>query len=216
MHSARLRKVLGIAASLAAVLLVAVAAPAAAKDRNKDGLPDSWEKRYGLSLKVKQHKRDQDRDKLANRTEFKAKTSPRKADTDGDGLKDGDELFENTDPRDPDSDDDGLRDGLEIDIDFDPLDVDTDGDDIPDGLENVGYIGSFNGATLTINLLRGGSVSGMITVDTYIGCDREYQDEEFDGECTSADLKPGVLVSDATYDEYLPSAFDEVSLVGVE
>ena len=215
MDSARLRKLFGIAASLAAVLLIALAAPAAAKDRNRDGLPDSWEKRYNLSLKLKQQKRDQDCDKLNNRSEYKAKTSPRKADTDGDGLKDGEELIEETDPRDPDSDNDGLRDGLEIDIDFDPLDPDSDGDDIPDGLENVGYIGSFNGTTLTINLLRGGSVSGLITPDTYIGCDREYEDEELDGECSSGDLRPGVMVSDASYDEFLPNAFEEVSLVGV-
>ena len=213
MHSARIGK-LGLA--VAAVLLIAFAAPAAAKDRNRDGLPDSWEKRYGLSLKLKQQKRDQDRDKLNNRSEYKAKTSPRKADTDGDGLKDGEELIEETDPRDPDTDNDGLRDGLEIDINFDPLDPDSDGDEIPDGQENVGYIGSFNGTTLTINLLRGGSISGAITPDTYIGCDREYEDEELDGECFASDLQPGVLVSDATYDEFSPGAFEEVSLVGVE
>ena len=216
MNSGRIGRVFGIAASLVAVLLVALAAPAAAKDRNKDSLPDSWEKRYGLSLKLKQHKRDQDRDKLNNRSEYRAKTSPRKADTDGDGLKDGEELIEETDPRDPDSDNDGLRDGLEVDIDYDPLDPDSDGDDIPDGLENIGYISSFNGTTLSINLLRGGSVSGLITLDTYISCDREYEDEEMDGECVPSDLQPGVLVSDATYDEFLPSAFEEVTLVGVE
>lgn len=189
-----------------------MAAPALAKDRNKDGLPDSWEKRNGLSLKVKQHKRDQDRDKLNNRSEYKLKTNPQKADTDGDGLKDGEEYLEETDPRDPDTDDDGLRDGFEVDIGFDPTDPDTDGDDIPDGQENIGYIGSFDGSTLTINLLRGGSVSGTITPDTYIACDRESEDEDLDGYCTPADLRPGVLVSDTTYDEFSPGDFEEVDL----
>jgi hypothetical protein len=205
---------LGIAVALAALLAV-FAMPALARDRNGDGLPDRWEKHNNLSLKVKQSKRDQDRDKLNNRSEYRAKTDPRKADTDGDGLKDGEEIDEGTDPRDPDTDNDGLKDGFEIQIDYDPLDPDTDGDGFPDGLENIGYIASFNGATLTINLIRGGSVSGAITPDTYIACDRESEDEDLDGECTTADLKPGVLVSDAEYDELLPGAFEEVDLVGV-
>jgi hypothetical protein len=206
--------VLGVTGTLAASLAL-FAAPALARDRNHDQLPDRWEKHNNLSLKVKQSKRDQDRDKLNNRDEFRYKTNPRKADTDGDGLKDGEEIDEGTDPRDPDTDNDGLKDGFEIQIDYDPLDPDTDGDGIPDGQENFGYIASFNGAMLTINLIRGGSVSGVVTHDTYIACDRESEDEDLDGECTTADLKPGVLVSDAEYDEFLPGAFEEVDLVGV-
>ena len=198
-----------------AALLALFVAPALARDRNRDQLPDGWEKHNKLSVKVKQSKRDQDRDKLNNRLEFKYKTNPRRADTDNDGLRDGDEIDEETDPRNPDSDNDGLRDGFEVQIGYDPLDPDSDGDDIPDGQENIGYIGSFNGITLTINLIRGGSVSGTITWDTYIACDRESDDEDLDGECTPADLKPGVLVSDTEYDEFLPTLFDEVDLVGV-
>jgi hypothetical protein len=204
----------GFATIIAAALMI-LALPAVAKDSNRDGIPDGWEKRNKLSLKVKQHKRDQDRDKLNNRSEFRFRTNPQKADTDGDGLKDGDEIFEDTDPRDPDSDDDGLRDGFEIEIGYDPTDPDSDGDDVPDGQENIGHIASFNGAQLTINLIRGGSISGLITPNTYIACDRETGDEEFDGECTSADLRPGVMVSAADYDEFLPGTFEEVDLVGV-
>jgi hypothetical protein len=48
------------------------------------------------------------------------------------------------------------------------------------------------------------------------GVDREYEDEELDGECSAADLRPGVMVSDATFDDSTPGAFEEVSLVGVE
>lgn len=73
------------------VAAFAFASPAAAKDRNNDGLPDRWEKRYDLSLKVKQGKRDQDSDGLNNRGEFEAGTNPRQDDSDDDGAEDGDE-----------------------------------------------------------------------------------------------------------------------------
>lgn len=85
-----------------AALLAFVAAPSAmagsghAKralkgDRNRDGIPDRWERRHHLSLRVNQAKRDQDHDGLKNRAEFLAGTDPRAADTDGDGVKDGQE-----------------------------------------------------------------------------------------------------------------------------
>jgi hypothetical protein len=64
---------------------------AAAKDRNHDRIPDRWEKRHGLSLRVNQAHRDQDRDKLVNRQEFKAGDDPRDADSDNDGTPDGQE-----------------------------------------------------------------------------------------------------------------------------
>ena len=73
------------------VAAFAFASPAAAKDRNNDGLPDRWEKRYDLSLKVKQGKRDQDSDGLNNMGEFEAGTNPRHDDSDDDGTDDGDE-----------------------------------------------------------------------------------------------------------------------------
>ena len=52
-----------------AVLAMALLAPAvaSAKDRNHDRIPDRWERNHGLSLKVNQAKRDQDRDLLNNR-----------------------------------------------------------------------------------------------------------------------------------------------------
>ena len=84
-----LRAVLALALGVAALL--ALAGPAAAKDRNGDRIPDRWEKRHKLSLKVNQAHRDQDRDGLRNRAEFKAGTNPRDRDSDDDGTKDGDE-----------------------------------------------------------------------------------------------------------------------------
>jgi hypothetical protein len=73
---------------LAAAALLALPGVAAAHDRNHDGLPDRWEKAHHLSLKFNQAKRDQDRDGLNNRGEFRARTDPRNADTDGDGVND--------------------------------------------------------------------------------------------------------------------------------
>jgi hypothetical protein len=60
-------------------------------DRNRDGLPDRWEKKNHLSLRVNQAGRDQDRDGSKNLAEFAAGTNPRDNDTDNDGMPDGSE-----------------------------------------------------------------------------------------------------------------------------
>src|SRR6184192_594061 len=60
-------------------------------DRNRDRIPDRWERRYHLSLRVNQARRDQDHDGLTNLGEFESHTNPRDADTDNDGIEDGDE-----------------------------------------------------------------------------------------------------------------------------
>jgi hypothetical protein len=78
-------------AAAAGVLMIALPATAAARDRNHDRIPDRWEKRHSLSLKVKQTKRDQDQDAANNRHEFRAGTDPHDADSDNDGVEDGDE-----------------------------------------------------------------------------------------------------------------------------
>ena len=83
-------KTLALAALTVALFAIA-AGPAAARDRNHDGLPDRWEKRHHLSLKVKQARRDQDQDGLRNRAEFRAGMNPRDDDSDDDGVEDGDE-----------------------------------------------------------------------------------------------------------------------------
>ena len=79
------------AAALVGVLIAAVPASAASKDRNHDRIPDRWEAKHGLSLKVNQARKDQDTDGLRNRGEWQAKFDPRDDDTDGDGVEDGDE-----------------------------------------------------------------------------------------------------------------------------
>ena len=61
------------------------AGPATAKDRNHDKIPDRWEKKHDLSLKVNQAKKDQDRDDLNNRGEYRSGSDPRDDDSDDDG-----------------------------------------------------------------------------------------------------------------------------------
>ena len=80
-----------VALVLTASLGLAGAVAARDGDRNDDRIPDRWEKRHHLSLKVKQHRRDQDGDGLKNRGEWRAKLDPRDDDTDDDGIEDGDE-----------------------------------------------------------------------------------------------------------------------------
>lgn len=76
----------------ALVVLGAVSmAAAGSRDSNRDRIPDKWEKRFSLSLKVKQTGRDQDRDGLTNLGELQAGTSPRDSDSDDDGTRDGKE-----------------------------------------------------------------------------------------------------------------------------
>ena len=57
-------------------LLFAASASAAGRDANRDRIPDRWEKKHGLSLKVKQTRRDQDKDGFHNRADWRAKTDP--------------------------------------------------------------------------------------------------------------------------------------------
>jgi hypothetical protein len=88
------RKTLALAAAafaLVASLALSSVAAASTGDRNRDRIPDRWEKRHHLSLKVNQAKRDQDKDGLNNAGEFRAGLNPRDDDSDDDGIEDGNE-----------------------------------------------------------------------------------------------------------------------------
>lgn len=61
------------------------------KDRNRNGIPDTWEKAFGLSVRTNQAKKDADQDGLSNKAEFLANTDPTNPDTDADGTPDGQE-----------------------------------------------------------------------------------------------------------------------------
>jgi hypothetical protein len=225
-----MRRTVTIAATAlaAALMLVPAAAQASgsdnrasAADRNADRIPDRWERRHHLSLKVKQTRRDQDRDGLNNLGEFRSKTNP----------------------RDRDSDDDGIRDGAEKRFGFSPRDDDSDDDGRDDGDENAGRVASFENGVLTIQLAAGGTISGRV-VDgvTEIECrgtataqashdegdddgpsdnsgpgnaeDDHGDDEDEDGNCSSANLTPNTIVHEAELKIGDGGAvFDEVELV---
>jgi hypothetical protein len=94
-----------------AMLTVAIPATASAKrshhrshrarvaDRNHNGIPDSWERKYH----VRSATADPDHDGVTNLGEFHNGTNPRSADTNGNGIPDGQD----------DSNHDGVPDGQE-------------------------------------------------------------------------------------------------------
>lgn len=87
--SSNLRGRIGVlAAAVLALLIISLPGTASAKDRNKDRIPDRWERTHELSLKKDQRKLDQDRDGLRNRGEWRAGTDPRDKDSDDDGVTD--------------------------------------------------------------------------------------------------------------------------------
>ncbi|HEX8854141.1 MAG TPA: hypothetical protein VF752_00970 [Thermoleophilaceae bacterium] len=203
----RTLKRLCVAAAALALLALPASALASSKDRNHDRIPDRWEKRHHLSLRVNQAKRDQDNDGLNNLGEFRSHTDPRDPDTDNDGVEDGDEdadrdgvdneneIRERTNPEARDSNHNGRSDGRE-DADHDglnntgedrtgndPVDPDTDDDGVKDGKEVAGTIASFNGTTLVINLAEGGQRTGTVNASTEIKC--ETEDELNDDESGS-------------------------------
>ncbi|MFI5027738.1 MAG: hypothetical protein ACHQCF_01995 [Solirubrobacterales bacterium] len=90
-HGSRARLGGVLVLALGARALLALPSFAAAKDRNHDHIPDHWEKKHQLSLRVNQAARDQDHDHLNNLGEFKAGDNPRNPDTNNDGVMDGEE-----------------------------------------------------------------------------------------------------------------------------
>lgn len=119
---------------LASASAVAIAGPAHTGDRDRDGLPDRWERAHGLSVRVANAARDADRDGLTNRFELLAATSPRLADTDRDRVPDAAE----------DRDRDRLSNGQEQALGLNPARRDSDGDGKPDAREGAGVIASFS------------------------------------------------------------------------
>jgi hypothetical protein len=92
MSQRTIRTFLLLASACALVLAFPAAGMARSHgDRNRDSIPDHWERAHHLSLKVNQAKRDQDHDGLRNKAEFRAGDNPLDADTDNDGIKDGQE-----------------------------------------------------------------------------------------------------------------------------
>ena len=171
------------AAGALALMVVVFGGTAVAKDRNGDRIPDKWEKKFDLSLKVDQANKDQDRDKVDNLNEFRERTNPRVKDTNHNGRPDGKE----------DSDHDGLNNMGEDQTANLPDDQDTDNNGVEDGAENAGTIASFDGTTLTIDLAGGGQVSGTVDATTRIRCETEDEHEADDN--SGSNSGPGTASS---------------------
>jgi hypothetical protein len=110
-RQARARLLVALTLALCVVPSVAVSA---SRDKDGDGLRDSWEQRWDVSSArdrdsdddgIEDSAEDPDGDGLSNLGEQRFRTSPKRADTDGDGIDDWRE----------DSDKNGRRDGREQD-----------------------------------------------------------------------------------------------------
>jgi hypothetical protein len=214
----RLRVLGALIAAVVAVLLVASPGSAVARDRNHDRIPDRWERHHHLSLKKNQARRDQDRDQLKNRQEFKAKTNPRDADTDNDGTPDGEEnagtiasfdgttlvinLFNGTSVS-------GLvTDQTEIECEG-PGDDNDQGDD-DQGDDDSGTGGGGDNATAGAAMSSDDDAGDDDTGDDDQGDDDDNQGDE----CTTADLVPDTVVKEADLELANGQAtFEEVELV---
>src|SRR4051812_18167931 len=199
----RLRLVLVAVAALGLLVLPSVAsAKRHNRDRNHNGIPDKWEKRYHLKGK-KLAKADPDKDGLNNKAEYRSHTNPRKADSNRNGVGDasedpdrdrvdnGNEAREGTNPCKRDSNRNGVRDGKEDadhdalnnagedDAGTDPINPDSDDDGVKDGEEKAGEIVSFDGTTLTIRVFGGATVSGTVDENTWIECGADSSSEDW-------------------------------------
>ena len=155
-----------------ALVLVALGAlvlpgTALARDRDRDGLPDRWERKHQLSTKKKSANADPDRDRVDNGNEWRERTDPRDGDTDNDGKRDGRE--------DPDRD--KLRNAAEDATGNDPRNPDTDLDGLTDGRENAGAVRTFEDGLLTIGLAGGGTLTARVLPGTSVTCSSERQAE---------------------------------------
>jgi hypothetical protein len=217
----KLRIVGILVAALVGVLAIALPGTASARDRNHDRIPDKWERNHHLSLHKNQAKRDQDRDSLKNRKEFKARTDPRDADTDGDGVPDGEEnagtiaSFDGTTLTinlfDGSSISGMVTQGTEIKCEATGGDDnDNAGDDDSGDDDNSGHGGGGGDDHRT--------ASAMSTSDDGGGNDDNGGDDDGGddngGECTTADLTPDTVVQEAELDLSNGQAtFEEVKLI---
>lgn len=214
----RKTSLMAVAFALAALTVLLMAGSAAAADKNRDKIPDKWEKKNHLSLRVNQAAKDQDQDGLNNAGEYADHTDPHNPDTDSDGVSDSQDTDNHDGP------------GTES------PDPPENGDGLPGGNDQAGTIASYADGVLTIDMFTGGSISGNVTADTRYRCivttdgtthesepvtgdgsstepsdepsDTTPEDEPGDDDppvdpvpCGSADLVPGGLVHEANLED---------------
>lgn len=154
------------------LLVLPSAAPAKGGDRNRNAIPDRWERAHKVSVKKDHSRRDTDRDGLSTWAEWRSRTDPRKRDSDRDRRPDGRE----------DADRDKLSNGAEVRFGFDPGKRDSDGDGRRDGDENAGVVRAVAGPVVTIALARGGTLVAALSPDSDLGCDASADDARTDDE----------------------------------
>jgi hypothetical protein len=204
---------LSLVAAVGLIALLALPSLASARDRNHDRIPDRWEKRHNLSLRVNQARRDQDHDGLRNRPEFLARTDPRDRDSDNDGTEDGDEnagtiaTFDNgvltIDLFGGGSVSGQVTDDTEIECENE----EENGDDPVSGVQARHDGGDNSGPG---DNSGSGDNSGPGNAE-----ENENEDEDEDEVCTTADLTKGAVVHEAELElEDGQAIFEEVELVG--
>lgn len=114
-----------------------------APDSDGDGMPDAWERAFGLNpASAEDASADPDADGLANLAEFQNGSDPHQQDSDADGIPDGWAVKYGLHPGgEPDAladaDGDGLSNLEEYRLGSNPLNADSDGDGLPDQLELI-------------------------------------------------------------------------------
>lgn len=206
-----IKRALAVGAGILATAVVAAApASAASKDRNHDNIPDRWEVRHGLSLDKNQARKDQDRDGLRNRGEFRAKFDPQDDDSDDDTVEDGDEGAGTIASYDPATGElvinvfngstisGTVTDDTEIECESDDVD-EPDGDNNDEDVDDDSH---------------GGPGHHRAKSGDDEGSGHEIGDDDCDGaECTAADLTVDRLVREASLD-LTPTGlvYDEIEL----
>ena len=213
------RPALLLSAGALALTSAVVSSPAlaASADRDRDGMPNSWETSHGLNPDRADGRGDRDDDALSNLAEFRRGGHPSDEDTDNDGHDDGDEVRDgsrSTKLDDRDSDDDGIRDGDEDSDDDGQTNEDDDDsdddlcDDSDEDLDDLlGTIESFDAATgqLVIRNTSDRTLTFVVTEDTEIEFDSSGrgsgEEGDFDDLTTGAVVLEVDLEDDGTLEE---------------
>ena len=193
-------------------------------DRNHNGMPDRWERKF----RVHKSTADPDRDGVANLGEFHNGTSPRDADSDNDGVEDG-----NDDANHDGIDDGDEQSGVITSFDGTILTVTLVNGDVLKGTVNAGTeieCEDTPPSTTTATTRHDGESgddhesgddnSGPGSTTSGSGDDNEQGDDnddqgENEGNCTTASLTPQTIVKEAEL--HLTSAgavFDKIELGG--